>query len=501
MNQKPRIARFSCVALLSMMCGISCGDEVLLEDRDEHSPQEVTQGLVGGEQVIEGKWDSAVFWATDSGGACSGAVVGPRHVLTAAHCVQAFDTSRNVALGRLRGGLERGKRLGITNRKVLDQGGGYAVNTIEEVTMHPGWMNDCLPGCPFDNSMSPPFPPDLAVIELQQEIPERFVRAKVMTASVLAGTPVSIMGYGCEGGVGQPMSGNVWRLKAFDTVVGNAQFMVHPSSFVSYPLRTLYERHYVITPGLDLHQAASLCPGDSGGPLYLTDDTAGEIVVGVNAYYSFRSATNGISTTNAHTRLGRDNPSDTTQWLFKKLPAESFLHERPDAPLDVGLIRLRSEYDRTLGGDLEPNVLEGSSSAEQLYGFDGDDVLSGREGEDLLDGGAGADILEGGAGHDILLGGPGADILDGGPGEDILMGGEGPDIYTFSKESGHDLVLEDRQGQNRVMCQGFEEPPEVFMQGRDWIVLSRDREQSLRIVNSSIVSFYGCGAPRLVLPF
>lgn len=496
MIQRTRTIRMIGASLAVMMLCMSCSDEVMTE---ESAHEEHAQKLVGGEQVIEGKWDSAIFWASDSGGACTGAVVGPRHVLTAAHCVQAFDSSRNVALGRVRGGLERGKRLGITNKKVLDQDS-YALNTIEAVSMHPGWMNDCLPWCPFDNSMNPPFPPDLAVIELQQEIPESFVRAKVMTAPVLPGTSVSIMGYGCEGGVGQPMSGNVWRLKAFDTVTGNAQYMVHPSTFVSYNLRTLYERHYVITPGLDLHNAASLCPGDSGGPLYLTNDAEGEVVVGVNAYYSFRSSS-GIATTNAHTRLGRDNPSDTTQWLFGKLPAESFLHQRPEEPIDVSLIRLSERYETTLGGDLEANVLEGGSGAEQLYGFDGDDWLGAAAGDDLLDGGQGADILDGGAGHDILLGGPGADILDGGLGEDILMGGEGPDIYTFSPGGGHDLILEDREGQNRVMCQGFEEPPEVFMQGSDWIVLSRDREQSLRIINSSIVSFYGCASPRLVLPF
>ena len=48
---------------------------------------------------------------------------------------------------------------------------------------------------------------------------------------------------------------------------------------------------------------ASICPGDSGGPVYRDDGTQTKIV-GVNSYYDFApSDTQGISFANWHTRL------------------------------------------------------------------------------------------------------------------------------------------------------------------------------------------------------
>ena len=44
---------------------------------------------------------------------------------------------------------------------------------------------------------------------------------------------------------------------------------------------------FLLTPGRSLDSAeASLCPGDSGGPVY-RDDRRGGTVVGINSYYSF----------------------------------------------------------------------------------------------------------------------------------------------------------------------------------------------------------------------
>jgi Ca2+-binding RTX toxin-like protein len=55
----------------------------------------------------------------------------------------------------------------------------------------------------------------------------------------------------------------------------------------------------------------------------------------------------------------------------------------------------------TSGDDQEPNELEGTNLADQMYGLAGNDTLVGFDGDDLLEGGAGADKLFGSGGLDL----------------------------------------------------------------------------------------------------
>jgi Ca2+-binding RTX toxin-like protein len=54
----------------------------------------------------------------------------------------------------------------------------------------------------------------------------------------------------------------------------------------------------------------------------------------------------------------------------------------------------------TSGDDKEPNELEGTNLADQIFGLAGNDTLIGFDGDDLLEGGKGADQLFGGGGFD-----------------------------------------------------------------------------------------------------
>ena len=54
----------------------------------------------------------------------------------------------------------------------------------------------------------------------------------------------------------------------------------------------------------------------------------------------------------------------------------------------------------TIGDDKEPFELEGTSLADEIFGFTGNDTLVGFEGDDVLEGGAGADELFGSGGFD-----------------------------------------------------------------------------------------------------
>ncbi|CAN0492103.1 unnamed protein product, partial [Laminaria digitata] len=56
--------------------------------------------LIGGQQATSGEWDSSLFWITN-GGSCGGVRVGPRYILTAAHCVQVIDRNANRMYGQV----------------------------------------------------------------------------------------------------------------------------------------------------------------------------------------------------------------------------------------------------------------------------------------------------------------------------------------------------------------------------------------------------------------
>ncbi|MGK7867628.1 Calx-beta domain-containing protein [Falsiroseomonas sp. E2-1-a20] len=79
-----------------------------------------------------------------------------------------------------------------------------------------------------------------------------------------------------------------------------------------------------------------------------------------------------------------------------------------------------------------PNVINGTSGAEDLLGTGGYDSISGFSGNDRLYGRGGNDFLSGGAGNDRL---------DGGTGADTMLGGSGNDVYVV--DSVGDVVSEE----------------------------------------------------------
>ena len=120
---------------------------------------------------------------------------------------------------------------------------------------------------------------------------------------------------------------------------------------------------------------------------------------------------------------------------------------------------LIGDFDVTLTGDDQANILVSDS---------GDDVLRGGAGNDTLDGGSGDDKLYGGAGNDTLSGGAGDDVYE-------YWGYEGFDV--ISETSGFDtIVFKEAHNENA----GWGSP---FQEGDDLVYVADNGISGFRVTD------------------
>lgn len=104
-----------------------------------------------------------------------------------------------------------------------------------------------------------------------------------------------------------------------------------------------------------------------------------------------------------------------------QLRAENFLGFSPFSALP---------YGNRINGTASADLLFGTLANDSLYGLGSNDTLYGNNGDDLIYGGAGSDRLDGQGGNDLLEGGEGNDFLDDYAGTNSLYGGAGNDYLT-----------------------------------------------------------------------
>ena len=273
------------------------------------------------EDALSGGFHPLPTFARDTGTLlikdnCTAARVGPRHIITAAHCTTH---------------LRQGSYLSIT-QSPSDLNADWSTIQVARVWVHPSWTAVnllCGPSlkCSRDYGAS-----DVAVIQTTYDLPNTITSARVGTQRYEANgylRRVFITGYGCEGGIG----GYTSPVRS----LGVALSPIEPVSTINNfgPVLTSYQvgpfdGSYLLTPGASHpNGSASLCPGDSGGPLFLDRPVypggpgyPTNVVIGINADYTFNGS--GLSTFNIHTRLSDDAPNRVGRWLQTVLPESSF---------------------------------------------------------------------------------------------------------------------------------------------------------------------------------
>lgn len=284
---------------LAAMLTVLSLSAVACREVEVEQPSADDKDLIGGDASHNADVPATIGISLDGHHACTASRVGPRHLLTAAHCV--FNASSLE--------IYYPPASTITLRAADDT---LTPMTVARASVHPLWASKCADTlCSASAVTAKLDAPDVAVIELEAE-PKNLATAKVDREPLAPGDLVRVTGFGCTTGV--YVSDNVAiSLRTAEQKVVDASAAIHDGSFVTAADLPIFGGNYALTAG-----AAGLCPGDSGGPLYKVD-AAGELrVAGVNANYTLRPDTEddvGIPVTNWHTRLDGKSRNAVGQWL------------------------------------------------------------------------------------------------------------------------------------------------------------------------------------------
>jgi secreted trypsin-like serine protease len=277
---------------------------VLLAGCAAPEPSAQDQNLIGGEHAGADDAPATVFLPNG----CSAAQVGSGVLLTAAHCVYSASKAR----------LSSAYGSGATLELRYAAGEAAASAVVRETLVNEAWMLACaVTFCGPSEITGKLDAADVALIVLEQQ-PEGVAIAAVDTTSLVAGDAIVLAGYGCEQGFRQEDARKEPTLALADSSVAAASEVVHEGSFMTDDDVALMQSSYFVSlgPGAD-EDAAGLCPGDSGGPVYRRA-AEGLVVVGVNANYTVGPENDdplGLPVTNWHTRLDADSQHGIAGWL------------------------------------------------------------------------------------------------------------------------------------------------------------------------------------------
>jgi hypothetical protein len=278
------------------------------------------QHLIGGELAPADHFRSTVGIANR----CTAAKVGARLFLTAAHCVDAPRGRLPPGTVVREDGLAEDFAPGATipiHYGLSPTDGQVGQFSIVATTIHPSWLASTAETPPKDVNGAAA---DIAVFEIEEETP--FIpEAQVSLDRLAVGAEVVKLGWGCETRANDPDHVGLLPYKTSAAWIVPVDHVDHEQDrgtfFSDLQLESIDDAYSITAGHAQDADLASLCPGDSGGPLYLPDSDE-RIVVGVNSDYTFLPVTDpedlgGVSWTDWHTRTSLDSRHATGAWLVE----------------------------------------------------------------------------------------------------------------------------------------------------------------------------------------
>ncbi len=224
---------------------------------------------------------------------CTITKVGPKQFISAAHCV--------------------GKNLPSLNLTFKVYRGTVKVNSFH---VHPTWIKDCsqfnCTGKEVGSSRMTPGRSDVVFINVNEETPD-LPMISIHFDELELGTKVAMVGAGCTRSIEPGGSG---KMRYAITQLIAPENLTHEHSLYK-EIFDVTGRSNWITSGFGKSNVhASLCPGDSGGPL-LTEIDGEWKVVGIAADYTFdgRYQDGAPTITNLHTRLDDLSFNNIGKWI------------------------------------------------------------------------------------------------------------------------------------------------------------------------------------------
>ena len=290
------------LAALALAAACSLGSAACSAEADDDGVDQVDDALIGGKAGALSRFPATVYLK----GTCTAAKVAPKRILTAAHCVLDPAT------------LDLKYKAGAKLSLMRDPSKGYADSVVAAVHVHPTWLKACADTfCAASAITARLDAPDVAVIDLVDDLADVPVAA-VSPQALAVGDRVTVVGFGCTVGVLTPDNRDIASLKYSVTRTVADDRSVHVGSPVLVTDLPQVSGIYSMTAGPGSAKAkAGLCPGDSGGPLYVERNGI-TTVVGVNSNYTLAEDTKdtvGLPITNWHTRLDDASKHQVGQWL------------------------------------------------------------------------------------------------------------------------------------------------------------------------------------------